>query len=251
MPSPKTASGQWRRLLSITRKDIRVYYSKGPVVISGILFPIFLSLTFTIGRNLGTESLITALVGMTLFFSATSVSPMIIPFEAQARTLERLMSSPVRFEIIILGDILASFIYGLAVSLILIVIAIFLGMTFSAPVVFGIAVLLAALCFAAMANIFSVPPTNLPATTNMIGTLVRFPIVFISGVFTPLDQLSGLGHAVSYVSPLTYFTDIARHTVQNQGYLPVPIDLLALVLFTAVFMILAMKLHKRTMTRRI
>ncbi len=193
MPSLKTASGQWRRLLSITRKDIRVYYSKGPVVISGILFPIFLSLTFTIGRNQGTESLITALVGMTLFVSATSVSPMIVPFEAQGRTLERLMSSPVRFEVIILGDILASFIYGLAISLILIIVAIFLGMTFSAPVIFGIAVLLGALCFAALANIFSVPPTNLPATTNMIGTLVRFPIVFISGVFTPLDQLSGVG----------------------------------------------------------
>ncbi len=251
MPSITTASGQWRRLLSITRKDIRVYYSKGPVVISGILFPIFLSLTFTIGRNQGTESLITALVGMTLFFSATSVSPMIVPFEAQGRTLERLMSSPVRFEVIILGDILASFIYGLAISLILIIVAIFLGMTFSAPVIFGIAVLLGALCFAALANIFSVPPTNIPATTNMIGTLVRFPIVFISGVFTPLDQLSGVGRAVSYISPLTYFTDIARHTVQNKGYLPVSIDLIALVLFTLIFMVLAMKLHKRTMTRRI
>ncbi len=251
MPSLKTASGQWRRLLSITRKDIRVYYSKGPVVISGILFPIFLSLSFTIGRTQGTESLITALVGMTLFFSATSVSPMIVPFEAQGRTLERLMSSPVRFEVIILGDILASFIYGLAISLILIIVAIFLGMTFSAPVIFGIAVLLGALCFAALANIFSVPPTNIPATTNMIGTLVRFPIVFISGVFTPLDQLSGVGRAVSYISPLTYFTDIARHTVQNKGYLPVSIDLIALVLFTLIFMVLAMKLHKRTMTRRI
>ncbi len=62
MPSLKTVSRQWRRLLGITRKDIRVYYSKGPVVISGILFPVFLSLTFTIGRNLGMESLITALV---------------------------------------------------------------------------------------------------------------------------------------------------------------------------------------------
>jgi len=251
MPEMKTISQQWRRLLGITRKDIKVYYSKGPVVISGILFPIFLALTFTIGRNLPTDSVITGLVGMTLFFAATSVSPMILPFEAQARTLERLMSCPVRLEIIVLGDILASFVYGLAISLVLIVIALFLGITISAPIVFGVAILLGALCFAALANIFSVPPTNLPATTNMIGTLVRFPIVFISGVFTPLDQLSGWGRAISYLSPLTYFTDIARHSVQNKGYLPVGLDLAVMAAFTVLFLALAMKLHQRTMTQRI
>ena len=251
MPEMKTVSQQWRRLLGITRKDIKVYYSKGPVVISGILFPIFLALTFTIGRNLPTDSVITGLVGMVLFFAATSVSPMILPFEAQARTLERLMSCPVRLEIIVLGDILASFVYGVAISVILIIVALFMGITISDPLIFGVAILFAAVCFAALANIFSVPPTNLPATTNMIGTLVRFPVVFISGVFTPLDQLSSWGRGVSYISPLTYFTDIARHSVQNKGYLPVGLDLAALVAFTALFVSLAMVLHRRTMTRRI
>ncbi len=161
------------------------------------------------------------------------------------------MSCPVRLEVIVLGDILASFIYGLAISLVLIVIALFLGITISAPIVFGVALLLGALCFAALANIFSVPPTNLPATTNMIGTLVRFPIVFISGVFTPLDQLSGWGRAISYISPLTYFTDIARHSVQNKGHLSVGLDLAVMAAFTVLFLVLAMKLHQRTMTKRI
>ena len=85
----------------------------------------------------------------------------------------------------------------------------------------------------------------------MIGTLVRFPVVFISGVFTPLEQLSGWARAISYISPLTYFTDIARHFVQDRGFLPVPLDLAALAGFTVLFLILAMRLHPRTMTRRI
>jgi ABC-2 type transport system permease protein len=117
--------------------------------------------------------------------------------------------------------------------------------------VYGMATLLGALCFAALANTFSVPPTNLPATTNMIGTLVRFPIVFISGVLTPLDQPSNWGRAISYISPLTYFTDIARHFVQNKGYLPVGLDLAIMAAFTALFLVLAVRLHQRTMTRRI
>jgi ABC-2 type transport system permease protein len=251
MPDPKAVSQQWRRLLAITRKDVRVYYLKGPVVISGILFPVFLAVTFTIGRNVSLDSLITGLVGMVLFFAATAVSPMIVPFEAQARTLERLMSSPVRFEVIILADILASFIYGVAISLILIIIALFLGISITAPLIFALALVLGGLCFAALASIFSIPPTNLPATTNMIGTLVRFPVVFISGVFTPLSQLSGWGRALSYISPLTYFTDIARYSVQKSSYFAPAVDLLALVLFTVLFLGAAMILHRRTMTRRI
>jgi ABC-2 type transport system permease protein len=251
MPDLRAVSQQWRRLLAITRKDVRVYYTKGPVVISGILFPIFLAATFTIGRNLPMDSLITGLVGMTLFFAATSVSPMIVPFEAQARTLERLMSSPVRFEVIILGDILASFVYGVAISLILIIIALLVGITIAGPFILAIAIILGGFCFAALASIFSVPPTNLPATTNMIGTLVRFPIVFISGVFTPLNQLSGWGRALSYISPLTYFTDVARYSVQKSSYFTVAVDLLALVFFTVLFLVTAMILHLRTMTRRI
>lgn len=251
MPDVKIVSQQLRRLIAITRKDIRVYYSKGPVVISGILFPIFLALTFTIGRNMPADAIIPGLVGMILFFTATSVSPMILPFEAQLRTLERLMSCPVPLEVIVLGDILASFIYGIVISLVLIIIALVLGVTIFSPGIFTAALLLGALCFAALANIFSVPPTNLPATTNMLGTLVRFPLVFISGVFTPLDQLAGWGRIVSYFSPLTYFTDIARHSIQNTGYFPAGLDLAVLAVFTALFLMLAMKLHPKTMTRRI
>jgi ABC-2 type transport system permease protein len=85
----------------------------------------------------------------------------------------------------------------------------------------------------------------------MIASVVKFPIVFISGIFIPLDQLPSWGQAVAYISPLTYFTDIARHSIQGQGHLPVAVDLLALLAFTAIFLVVAMKLHQRTMPRRI
>ncbi len=180
MPSIAIVLQQGQRLLAITRKDIRIYYSRGPVVISGILFPVFLFIAFTIGRNLATDFMVTGLLGMALFFAATSVSPMVVPFEAQARTLERLMSCPVRFEVIILGDILASFVYGIGISLVLIIIALFLGITVSAPFILALAIILADLCFAALGNLFAVPPSNLPATTNMIGTVVRFPVILLA-----------------------------------------------------------------------
>jgi ABC-2 type transport system permease protein len=242
---------QARRSLAIARKDIRIYYSKGPVIIFGVLFPVFLFLSFTIGRHMTLDFMMPGLLGMILFFTATSISPIVVPWEAQARTLERLMSCPVRMETIILGDVIASFAFGVGISLVTIILGLFLGITISNPVVFAVAVILAAFCFASLGNVFSIPPTNLPATVNMIASVVKFPVVFISGIFIPLDQLPSWGQAIAYISPLTYFTDIARNSIQGQSHLPVAIDFLALLGFSALFLVVAMKLHQKTMPKRI
>lgn len=242
---------QVRRALVIARKDIRIYYSKGPVVIFGILFPIFLFLSFSIGRQLTVDFMLPGLLGMILFFTATAISPIVMPWEAQSRTLERLMSSPVRVETILIGDVLASFVFGVVISLLPIILGLFLGVTISSTVVFVIAIILASLCFASLGNVFSIPPTNLPATVNMIASVVKFPVVFISGIFIPLDQLPVWGQAIAYISPLTYFTDIARTSIQGKGHLPVAVDLMALLTFTIVFLLVAMKMHRRTMPMRI
>src|SRR4030042_3557080 len=146
MPDPALVWQQLRRALAIARKDIRIYYFKGPVVIFGVLFPIFLFLSFTIGRHFEVDFMIPGLLGMVLFFTATSISPIVVPWEAQARTLERLMSCPVRFETIVLGDMLASFAFGTLISVVPIIIGLALGVTISAPVIFGVAVVLAAFC---------------------------------------------------------------------------------------------------------
>jgi len=251
MPETALVREQMRRSLVIARKDIRIYYSKGPVIIFGVLFPVFLFLSFTIGRHLSVDFMIPGLLGMILFFTATSISPIVVPWEAQARTLERLMSCPVRIETIIIGDILASFAFGTGISLVPIILGLFLGVTISSPLIFAIAVILAAFCFASLGTVFSIPPTNMPSTVNMISSVVKFPVVFISGIFIPLDELPTWGQAVAYISPLTYFTDIARYSIQGRGHLPVAVDLLVLLAFTALFLVVAMKLHQKTMPRRI
>jgi len=246
-----TVRQQTGRSLVIARKDIRIYYAKGPVIIFGVLMPVFLFLAFSIGRHLPADFMIPGLLGMILFFTATSVSPIVVPWETQARTLERLMACPVRLETIILGDILASFIFGVGISVVPIIIGLSLGVSIASPGIFALAVILAAFCFASLGNVFSIPPTNVPATVNMIAAAVRFPVVFISGVFIPLDELPAWGRTIAYISPLTYFTDLARNLMQGQGHLPLVVDLLALIGFTAIFLIVAMKLHRRTMPKRI
>jgi len=242
---------QLRRSFAIAKKDLRIYYLKGPVVIFGILMPAFLLLAFSIGREMSIESIMPGMLGMTVFFTASAVSPVVAPWETQARTLERLTSCPVAVWAIIFGDALASIIFGVAISIVPVVVGLGAGVSIAYPFIMVISIILAAFCFSSLALLLSFPPSSSPATTMMLSSLVKFPLVFISGIFIPLSQLPFWGRGVSYISPLTYFTDIARSCFQGEGYLPLAVDFSVLIAFTALFLVVAIKLHQRTMPRRI
>jgi ABC-2 type transport system permease protein len=243
---------QARRSWAIARKDIRIYYIKGPVLIFGIFMPVFLFLAFLMGsRQLSLIFLVSGLVGMALFFTATAVSPAIFPWEGQAKTLERLASCPITIEAIVFGDMIASTLFGIGITLITVVIGLALGVELLHAIIMLAGILLAACCFSAIGMLLAVPPTNTPSNIMMLSSLIKFPLVFISGIFIPLEQMPPWGLALAAFSPLTYFTDLVRYSFAGTNYFPIAVDILALGIFTVVFTVGTMNLHKRTMPRRI
>jgi len=249
--NPAGFSGQVRRAWAIAKKDIRIYYFKGPVLIFGVFMPVFLFLAFFMGsRQLPLSFLISGLVGMTLFFTATAVSPAIFPWEGSARTLERLASCPVTIEAIVFGDMIASTIFGIGITVITVIIGLALGLSLIHGLTLLAAIFLAACCFSAIGMLLAVPPTNVPSNIMMLSSLIKFPLVFISGIFIPLEQMPSWGLVLAVCSPLTYFTDLVRYSFTNAHYFPVLIDIAALGIFTLVFTAGTMFMHKRTMPKR-
>jgi ABC-2 type transport system permease protein len=245
------SGSQFNRALAIAEKDIRIYYLKGPVLIYGILFPMFLFLAFFLGRGMSVDFLISGLLSMTLFFTATAVSPVILPWEGSMRTLERLISAPVSIPAILLGDALASFIFGIIISIVPIAFGLVVGVRVFSPVVLAAAILLSAFCASYLGMLFSTPPTNVPSNIMMITNLVKFPLVFISGVFIPIEQMPPWGRTISLFSPLTYMTDLMRYSIQGTSYHPILLDFAAIAIFTVIFMTLAMFIHIRNMPKRL
>ena len=242
---------QVRRAWAIAKKDIRIYYFKGPVLIFGVFMPVFLFLAFFMGsRQLPLPFLISGLVGMTLFFTATAVSPAIFPWEGSAKTLERLASCPVTIEAIVLGDMIASLLFGIGITVVTIIIGLALGLSILHGITLAAAIFLAACCFSAIGMLLAVPPTNIPSNIMMLSSLIKFPLVFISGIFIPLEQMPFWGLVLGGCSPLTYFTDLVRYSFTDAHYFPVLTDIGALAFFTVVFTFGTMYLHKRTMPRR-
>jgi ABC-2 type transport system permease protein len=243
---------QFTRSFAIVKKNIRIYYSKGPVIIFGLLVPFFLFLSFYIGRSMPVEALIPGLLGMTAFFTATSVGPAIVPWEARAKTLERLISSPVSIWTIFLGDVLSSFLFGALVSMFPIIVGFSIGVQIVNPLILGFGVVLATFCFASFSILLSAyPPTDTPASVMMLSSMIKFPLVFISGIFIPIEELPAWGRTISSISPLTYFTDLARYSISGKGYYPIEVDLIVLAVFTIAFLVSAIKIHERTMQKRL
>jgi ABC-2 type transport system permease protein len=249
--NPAEYGEQVRRAWAIAKKDIRIYYVKGPVLIFGVFMPVFLFLAFFMGgRQLPLTFLLSGLMGMTLFFTATAVSPAIFPWEGQARTLERLAACPIAIEAIVLGDMIASVLFGIGITMVTLVIGLVLGLPLLHGITLLVAVLLAACCFSALGMLLAVPPTNIPSNIMMLSSLLKFPLVFISGIFIPLEQLPSWGLVIAACSPLTYFTDVARYSVTGVHFFPILLDIAVLAAFTLVLTALTMVLHRRTMPRR-
>ena len=250
--NPAGLPEQLRRAWAIAKKDIRLYYAKNSVLIFGVLMPVFLFLAFFMGsRQLPLAFLLPGLVGVTLLFTATALSPAIFSWEGRHGTLERLVSCPVTVEAIVLGDMIASILFGLGIT----IITVFVGLALGLPLLHGItliaSILLAACCFSAIGMLLAVPPTSEPSTPMTLSLLIKFPLIFISGIFVPLEQLPSWGLTLSACSPLTYFTDLVRYSFTETHYFPVLIDISALAIFTLVFTIGTMFLHKRTLPKRI
>ncbi len=106
-----------RGILVITGKNMRLYYTKPPVLMFGLLFPLFMFFAFFVGRHLDLTTFFPAFLAMMLFFTASSVGPLITPWEKREKTYERLLSYPVTQDSIILGDVVAGAVFGIGISL--------------------------------------------------------------------------------------------------------------------------------------
>ena len=239
------------RSWAIVKKNMQIYYSKGPVVLMGIIFPAAMFLAFAFGRGVSAVSLMPGLIAISVFFTCSAIAPITMPWETQARTIERLISAPLAIWTILFGDMVASMLTGIIISIVPVIIALVIGTNFTNPLVLAVAIILGSMCFAALSVIISSPPKNAPQYSQMISSLIKFPLVFISGVFVPLSELPNFARGICYISPLTYFTDIARYAMGGNNFIPIAVDFIAIIGFTIVFWIVAVELHNRTLPQRI
>jgi len=208
--------------LFISRKDIESYYSKPPLITWGILFPAVLMLAIYVKDPATYLNVAPGIIAMTLLFGNTSMAAIVVTFEKRSGTLQRLLLTPVTHRTIVLGKAASAALYGIATSLVITTgLVLLLGMRVVNPLLFGTGLLLGAGVFSLLGLIASVMVREVFEAMTLMNFL-RFPLLFISGVFMPLEALPVWVKPVAMVSPLTYVVELVRFGISGQSYFSSP-----------------------------
>lgn len=235
-----------KKTLAVAKKN-KIYYLKPPVLIFGLLFPLVMFLAFAIGRDIELYQLTPGMLGITALFTASSVGPLISPWEKMMKTHERLITSPLSLWNILLGDMLSGFLFGLLIALVPLVVGIGIFQVQLANIFpFIAALLLTVFCFSALGSLMSSLPTELPANVMMLSNLIRFPLLFLSGIFIPLAGMPQWAQTISFISPLTYAVELFRWSFGLTITINIYLCYLLLIGFTVLFLLWAKFAHERS-----
>ncbi len=241
-----------RSIILVAEKDMWIYYTKPPVLMFGFLFPFFIFLAFSLGRGADLHLMFPGLAAMFVFFVASSVGPLITPWEKHFGTFERLLSFPVTINTFILGDVVAGMLYGIIINIIIIAIGIAaLGyeMSVFAVLLTAISFIIGAFCYSSLGILLASPKSTNPSTIMLLSSVIRFPLIFISGIFVPLASLGGVARVVAYCSPITYLVDAFDLSLLGSAVMPIVLDWGVLIGFSIAFIFLARVLHRRNLIK--
>jgi len=176
-------------------------------------------------------SLLPGVVGVSVLFGTTSMLAVTVTFEKKNRSFERLLLAPISFELLMLAKTSGAILFGTANACVPVLMASFLvdlsGLAWGAfiPAVFLIAVastFLGLFIAVAVSEVFE---------AQTFSNFLRFPMMFLCGLFFPIARLPVFLRPLSYALPLTYGADVLHGAVHGGHALPLSLDLAILGLF--------------------
>lgn len=232
---------------AVAFKDVRVYYLRSGVIAFGLLMPFFLFFSFSVRREMAADQSVSRLLALTILFTAAAAGPFIIPLERRLGTYDRLLVAPMSLITLLLAKTSVGVIFACAVSIVATVIGVIIfGVTIAQPLLLLLGLLLGTFCFSALGLIFGSVPTRNPGDVQMPSTLLRWGLLFVSGVFIPLEEMAPLARAIAYFSPLTYAQDLITQAVMGVGVINIWVDVIVLLLAGILFLLPSLYLHRRS-----
>ena len=193
------------------------------------------------------DFLVPAVLGMTIMMSCMLGMGSTIAGERETGELARLFMTPTSVSTVIGGKIVAKLLVELVRALILIFMAIIL---FNVSIKGGIlqtfiVLVIGALCFVSFGIYFSAGTSTQEDYAQLVMPF-SMPMMFVSGVFYPVETMPWILQKCAYIFPLTYLNDAMRGVMlKGQSLGDVWIDLVVLLAFTAFFFILGIKRFNR------
>ena len=191
------------------------------------------------------------ILAMTVMMSVMTGLPAAISHEREVGTLDGMMVAPINRLSVILGKTLAQMARGMLQGTLILVLAMILfGVTVHGNILLVFALLLLGVFSFVGLGVVLTSFAKEQETAVMMMTTIMFPMMFLSGVFFPIEQMPWFMQVISKVLPLTYVADALRKVmVLGADVSMLTNELAILICFGAVMIAIAVPVFKRAMTR--
>jgi ABC-2 type transport system permease protein len=191
------------------------------------------------------------MVMLTVMMSVMTGLPVAISQEREVGTMDGMMVAPINRLSIILGKALGQTGRGLIQGVIVMALALGLfGVVIHGSMFLVVALLLLGVFSFVGLGIVLTSLAKDQETAQMMMMTLMFPMMFLSGVMFPLQQMPWYMQDIAKFLPLTYAADAMRKVmVLGAGVSDISTDLIILIVFGVVMIAIAVPLFRRMMTR--
>jgi ABC-2 type transport system permease protein len=191
------------------------------------------------------------LMAMTVMLSVMTGLPAAISHEREVGTLDGMMVAPIRRLGIILGKTLAQTVRGLLQGTLILILAIALfGVNIQGSILLIFALLfLGVFSFVGLGVVITSFAKD-QETAMMMMTTLMFPMLFLSGVFFPIQQMPWYMQSISKALPLTYaITALRKVMVLGADLSAISLEVTVLIGFGTIMTLIALPVFRKAMTK--
>jgi len=191
--------------------------------------------------DIGIEGLLPGLMAMSVLFGTTSMLAVTITFERRSRSFDRLLIAPISISTLVIAKILGAILFGILNAFVPVIFAAFFiklgginwGITLAAVILIAITSALLGLLIAVSAKeVFE---------AQTFSNFFRFPMLFLCGLFIPIDKLPVILKPISFCLPLTYGTDILNGAITGNSIFNAIFNISVMLVFTTLLFYLCLR----------
>jgi ABC-2 type transport system permease protein len=239
---------RWIPFWSILAKDMRSYYLKPPNISWGLVFPLAWTAAFFVRTGSSFSRIAEMLPGVmavSVLFGTTSMLAVTITFEKKGRSFERLLLAPISLELLMLAKTGGAILFGSANAFVPVLIAALITDLGGVDWLTLLPTVVLIGMSSTFLGLFIAVSVSEVFEAQTFSNFFRFPMIFLCGLFVPLDALPIWLRPLSYVLPLTYGADLLHHVIGRNGVIPPFVDFLALTAFCAFLFMLSLRNIRR------
>jgi ABC-2 type transport system permease protein len=191
------------------------------------------------------------IIAMVVMMALMTGLPHAISYEKDIGTLDGMLAAPISRLSIILGKVTAQTVRGMIQGFIILLLAVVLfGVVIEGNILLVIALIILTVFSFVGLGILITSFTENEETATMVMMTLMFPMMFLSGVFFPLQQMPWYMQDLAHFLPLTYATTALRKVMVLGADIPaVGTEILILIGFGIILLAIAVPMFRRAMSK--